>query len=366
MDLFGNRRRGINIPRLAAFAVAVLAAAPALATDTSTKDSGEHGSAGPSSPASSSGPSSSTEAGQPEANEERNLGSGAPFSLTKRFEFEAGWELHGMLVQNNLVGNGSETVFEYFYAGASYYITPNDKLRLIMGLYQFALADPGETGWRADDLLLRYNHHVFLPWKLGLDLSGSLTAPFSFESAKMGLITEPQVRVGINRTFFKYITVDFRVFFDYYWQTFTTMQGGSTPNPTTRTGGILSVEAELPWHRALALGIDLETAYNTYYNPAGQPGNETGIPSASGLGPYYGVTTNSNSTSQPIQQDYGMDIYVSYTFPRFYGLRPIVEVAYAQGDPTAGFTSDLIDGVNNLYLFYPEASQVFASVSLKY
>jgi hypothetical protein len=349
----------------AAFIGSLIGSKPALATEEPTK--GEHGTQ--STPATTeSAPGSATSTSGTEAtNVERGLGTGEPFELDTRFRFEAGWELHGMLVQNNLVGNGAETEFNYFYAGISYYLTKNDKLAFIAGLYQFALADPGESGWRMDDLLLRYNHHFSLPWKLGLDLGASLTAPTSFESYKMGLVTEPQMRAVLERTFFKHLTIDLRVYGNYYWQTYATIQGGSAPNPLAAAGGVLSIEAELPWHPALAIGADLATVYVDYYMPNGQPGSITGVPSNAGAtGPYYGVENNPTFTSQPLQQSYGFDVYLRYDFPKWHRVRVSVELAYAQGEPTAGYSSDLIDGISNLYLFYPEASEVYSSLTVKY
>ncbi len=369
MILSENNRRGSFIPRLAAVA-ALLAAPSAFATENSKEGvgHGDHGASTAAPPPESPMSASDTGTGGP-TSRERPLGTGAPFSLESRFQFEAGWEIHSMLVQNNLVGNGAETLFNYFYARAGYYFTRNDKLELTAGFYQFALTDPNEqpNGWRMDDLLLRYNHHFALPWKLGLDVAGSLIAPTSFLSSKMGLVTEPELRVALERTFFKYLTGDLRLFGGYYWQTYTTVQGGSLPNPIAQGGGILSAEVECPWFRSLALGIDLETDYIASYAPAGQPGSVPGVPGNLGpAGPYSGLETNPIYTSQPLQQEYGADIYLRYDLPKFHGVKASVQVAYAQGEITAGYTSDLVDGVANLYLFYPESSEVYAGLTLKY
>ncbi len=365
MICFQNSGKRLSIPRLAVLAAALVAAPHALATEEPTK--GEHGTqttTGATEPAPGSATSTS---GNETSTIERGLGTGTPFELDTRFRFEAGWELHGMLVQNNLVGNGEETEFNYFYAGISYYFTKNDKLAFLAGLYQFALDDPGETGWRMDDLLLRYNHHFSLPWKLGLDLGASITAPTSFESYKMGLITEPQLRAVLERVFFKHLTIDLRVYGNYYWQQYATIQGGSAPNPFAAAGAVLSVEVEAPWHPALAVGVDLASVYVDYYNPNGEPGSISGVPSNSGpTGSYYGVETNPTYSSQPLQQSYGFDAYVRYDFPKWHRVKVSLQVAYAQGEPTAGYSSDLIDGISNLYLFYPESSQVFSSLTVKY
>jgi hypothetical protein len=370
MALMSNCQLMKKVAGLAAAAALVLVSASAFAeAGKNDASKGEHGSEGPSSPAESS-PASSTEAGPGQTTDisrqtDSALANG-PYLSLPRFKFEAGWELHSMLVQNNLVGNGAETVFNYFYGAITYYLTPHDRIGFTAGLYQFALADPGESGWRADDLLLRYTHHFALPFEVGLDVSGSVTAPTSFASQKMGLVTEPQVRILIDRTFAKYLTVDLRLYNDFYWETYTTVQGGSTPNPITRTGGVISAEVQFPWHTALVFGADLATAYTTYYGPAGQPASGTGIPGATGTVGSNGIETNPTYTSQPLQQDYGIDVYVRYDMKRIYGVASSLTLSYAQGDPTSGYTSDLIDGVQNLYLLYPEASQIFLSLALKY
>ncbi|MHB8419331.1 MAG: hypothetical protein ACYDCL_14735 [Myxococcales bacterium] len=303
----------------------------------------------------------------PEENVESDLGTGPAFSVNKRFRFELGYELHGMTVNNNLVGNGAETVVNYWYASATYYFDKNDQLTLLWGLYDFALYDPGEPdGFRADDMLLRYTHHFALPWKLGLDTSASLTAPFSFASYKMGLVTEPEVRAALTRTFAKYVTVDLRGFADYFVQTYTTVQGGSAPNPIARLGGLFSVTASLPWHPQLSIGIDVEDAAIAYYNVGSNPLSTPGEPGATGTVPGQGAETFPTYPKQPWQQEYGYDVYLSYELPKVYHVRATVQLAYAQGDPTLGYTSGLVDGVSNLYLFYPEASQVYFSLNLKY
>jgi hypothetical protein len=40
-----------------------------------------------------------------------------------------------------------------------------------------------------------------------------------------------------------------------------------------------------------------------------------------------------------------------------------LELAYANGQP---YTAEQIDGVSNLFLFYPESSQFFSSLTVKY
>ncbi|HUB05526.1 MAG TPA: hypothetical protein VMB50_00915 [Myxococcales bacterium] len=357
--------------RTAAVALSILCfAGTAFATaEKGDTTKGEHGDTSAPSDK-SSGPSSSSE--QAGESVDRSFGTGGPLAL-KRFKFELGWENHAFLASNNFEGDGSvgtggaEVEFNYFYAGATYYITPSDKLAVVLGMYLFHLYNPGgPDGFSPDDGLLRYTHHFALPWKLNLDASASVSAPFSNLSYKMGLITEPQLRVSLSRTFAKYVYVDLRVFGDYYWQQYSSMIGGSTPNPYARAGARLNVEGQLPYHPALALGVDVETGYTAFYNPTGQPLGQPGEPNATTPGPYYGIETNPIYSGQPLQQDYGYDVYLKYDFPKLAGVKAEALVAYAQGDPTAGYTTDLIDGASNLYLYYPEASQVYFSLDLTY
>ncbi len=348
-------------------------AASASATEgkNDTSKGGGHGATSPT-PSEQSADTTTTEAG-PTETAEKNLGTG--YALSKdRFKFDLGWETHAMLVSNNFAGDGTvgtggaEIYYNYFYAGVSYYLGKNDKLALVQGFYLFHLYNQGgPDGFFMDDMLLRYSHHFALPWKLGLAVAGSLTAPFSNLSYQMGLITEPQLRIAVNRTFAKYVTVDMRIYGDWYWQRYTSMIGGSTPNPYARFGGRLNVEAELPWHPALSLGVDAETGYTGFYNPAVGPTlGQPGMPTSTTPGPTYGVEGNPIYTAQPWQQDYGLDVYVKYDFPKFYGVKAEAVLAYAQGDPTTGYSNDLVDGVSNLYLYYPEASQVYLSLDLTY
>ena len=118
------------------------------------------------------------------------------------------------------------------------------------------------------------------------------------------------------------------------------------------------MSASLPWHPALSLGVNLYTGYTWYYNPDGSPVNP-------GL-QYMGTENNPTFKSNPAQQSYGYEIYVHYDVKPIYGVSTSAQFAYAQGDPTAGYTGLLIDGVSQLYLFYPEASQLYFSLSFRY
>ncbi len=298
---------------------------------------------------------------------DRTVGSELIGTKNRSWRFDVGWESHAMLVSNNLLGNGADTFFQYFYADGRYNLTKNnDQLRLTVGLYHFALTDPNEdAGFRSDDIYFSYDHHFDLPYAFGLDARIVTNAPTSFASYKMGLVTAPEGVLEITRSVAKYLTFDLRGLGEWFWETYTSIQGGSTPNPIGRVGAGLNVEGALPWHPDLALGVDFYTEYFWFYAPNGQPG-------ALGPSSYYGVENYPTFPVQPVQQNYGGDIYVRYSLNHVLektgidGFRGNVSLAYANGDPTMGYTSELVDGVTSLFLFYPETSQVYFSLNLYY
>jgi hypothetical protein len=75
---------------------------------------------------------------------------------------------------------------------------------------------------------------------------------------------------------------------------------------------------------------------------------------------------SSSQGSQPVQQSYGYEFYARYELPRYKDFKVDLTLAYAQGDPTLGYTSALHDGVQHLYGFWRRSSQVYAVVDARY
>ncbi len=332
-------------------AAALLAAAGAGATEGKEASvKGERGAAGGAMSAAPSGGSSgpSTNALDRAGDETQRAGIGG-----SRWEASAGAEVHRLFIQTDLEGVGAQRQFEYYFATFRYQLTPNnDKVSLRAGFYQYLLADPQETGLRADDVVLAYTHRFALPWELESNVQGSLLAPTSFISYKMGLITAPRLSVELTRKLAGLVTVSVRGFGDYYWQRYDTMADGATPNPVARLGATADVSFELPWHRPLSAGLAGYTGYAWFYLPQGQP-----------PGPNYGAI---RPQSQPVQQSYGGEAYLRYQVPKLYGIEPSLQLSYAQGDPSLGYTSRLHDGVSHLYLFYRLSSELYAALELKF
>ena len=275
--------------------------------------------------------------------------------VAKWWEVGAAWETHGLIRQNDLGGAGSSKLLNYAYAYARLDVTGNDRLSLRGGFYQHLIADQGETGVRADDLVLTYTHRFLLPWQLVLRASLSVTGPISFASQKENLITAPTATLWLERSW-RGLSVDLRVFGGGYIVRYATAQGGN-PNAKARLGAMLDVEYSFWFHKALSLGADIYTSYFWFYNVTNGGSAVMTVP---------GETSDQQYATQPVQQVYGGEVFARYTFPSFYGVKSELSVAYAQGDPTLGYTSLIHDGIAYIYGFYRRTSEVYGTILLRY
>jgi hypothetical protein len=274
----------------------------------------------------------------------------------KRWEVGAAYELHGLIRQNDLNGAGSNKLLNFFYLFGHVDVTPRNRLSIRGGVYQRLIADGGETGFRMSDIVATYSRLVPLPWKLALRVKGSLTAPTSFESHKATLITAPTVGLQLDRRFGRF-SVDAQLFGTVYIYEATTPTGGANPNPKGSLGGLVEAEYDIPYLRGLTLGLDLFDEYVWYYDVAnGGTANSQ----------FTGTVADSTFASQPAQQVYGGEVFLRYSFPALVGIHTDLMVAYAQGDPTLGYTSVLHDGVAHVYPFWRQTSEVYGVVSARY
>ncbi len=274
---------------------------------------------------------------------------------SKPWEVSAGWEGHRLIRQSDLEGAAPDKYLNYYQAQFSWDFSQYDRLALAGGVYQRFLADPGETGLRADDVSLTYRRLVPLPNDFTFIPSASLIAPTSFISFREGLITAPKVGLRLDKKLGQYVTVSARANGIYYIQRYNTSRDGTFPNPLARIGGQIGGEVEMPFHKPLSFGITGSTYYMWYYNATSTMPNEQGAGQA-------GVTPDTTYTQQPISQSYGGEVYARYVLPTFVnGLETDASIAYAR-DPG----STLHDGVTHLYLFYRLQSEVYASLSARF
>lgn len=275
----------------------------------------------------------------------------------KKWEVSAGFEVHRLIRQEDLNGAAANKQINVLAAAVEYDFTKNDRLRLRGYLLERFIADPGESGWRMDDLILQYTRHIALPWQLTLKPGAWVTAPISFRSQKEGNITSPRVYASLEKEFGRYLRVEPRGYGEVNIDRFRESSDGGTQNLKYRLGFGLSAEYSLPFHPQLSVGADLAVAYLWYYDV----GN--GAPMNSGNVRTLLVT---NGAQQPIGQTYGGEVFVRYILPSFLGFHSDASVAFAQGDPTIGYTSLLHDGNSHVYAGYRQNSELYATLTIRY
>ena len=278
----------------------------------------------------------------------------------KRWQLDAVWEAHAMLIPWNIdhEGAGAEKLLNIGYLSGRVNLTTNNRLSVRMGMYIFDLCDANESGCvRATDLSVTYTRIQNIGKGFGLRFSASATAPTSFSSwHDSGLITALTgvVAAGYQH---RWLSLDLRAFGSGYIQRWASELGGN-PNPKGSFGVVLSATVEMPFWRRLTLGAEIYDEYTWLYDIVNGAPNPTG----SGAGGAV-VKDPTFGTSQPAQQIYGGEVFAEVRIPDAKYVQFDLHVAYAQGDPTLGYTSVLHDGVAHLYGFWRLNSEVYAALT---
>ncbi len=287
----------------------------------------------------------------------------------KPWEVAATYELHRLFIQEDLNGAGSQKVFQLLGVSGKYMLTPNDAITLFGGATEGYLADPTESGVRAQDLSLQYAHVFALPQKFKLRAAASVTAPISYFSQLASNITTPSISVGLSRRFGD-LSVSATVRGAYFWDRYTSPQSldasnngptGGDPNTKYVLGGVLSAEYDLPFHRPLSFGIALSDTYYWYYN-VGQCPSGSGLPSATGGVSGCPAVQDPQFSSQPWQQSYGYELYGRYALPDLGGFKSDLTVAVGNSNPN--FV--LHDGIVHPYLLYRDTAEVYFALAGRY
>ena len=292
-----------------------------------------------------------------------------PGEEQKSWEVSGTYELHRLLIQQDLAGNAVNKVFQVLYASVKYAFTDHDVLSFSGGATEGFLADQGETGVRATDLVLAYSHSFELPAKFRLRATGSLTGPISFYSQLASNITSPSLNLALSRRFGD-LFVQATARGTYFWDRYTSSAaigdgstgatdgiGGGQPNPKWALGGSLSAEYDMPFHRPLSLGLVATDSYVWLYDVGAAP------PSS----PFPGAAQDPTwPGAQPMQQSYGGEVFVRYVMPDLAGFRTDLTLALANGDPSLGYPSVLHDGIVHPYLLYRDTAEVYFAMEGRY
>jgi hypothetical protein len=81
---------------------------------------------------------------------------------------------------------------------------------------------------------------------------------------------------------------------------------------------------------------------------------------------FLGTVQDPQFNGQPVQQAYGGEVFLRYSPPPFARIHTDISAAYAQGDPTLGYTSILHDGVSHIYPFWRQTSEFYFTIAARY
>jgi hypothetical protein len=262
----------------------------------------------------------------------------APGTRGKWWDVAATFETHGLLWKTN-TGCGKCKLFDYGTASVGLNLTRNDRLRVRMGVFQWLLADEGESGFRGTDLNLSYRHVFHLPWELSLRATAAVSFPTGFYSQKAGLYVAPSLSAVLSKTW-RGLTVEASTFGLY-----NAMKANATEGGNANTWALVSVTLEIAYafwfHPALELGVDGYTGWTAHYF---KPQNQ----------------------EQPVQQSYGGEVYLRYTFPPLGGAHFDLTAALADGDPTLGYLSRNIDGFTHFFINHYSTFEAYGAINLRY
>jgi hypothetical protein len=282
---------------------------------------------------------------------------GAAVADGKKWNVGTILETHQLFVREDLNGAGKNKALNYYYFFTSYYLTKLDRVQARWGLYQRYLADDGESGLRSDDGQIHYQHTVELPYGLAVRGIASVILPLAYRTRMGGMIVAPRGGAQLDGAWGDF-SLSLRGLGTAYVHRYRTTPGGEA-NPKYQLASLLNLEYAMPFHRKLSVGVIAYTAANWQYNveDADDPNVRR-----------YGATTDPQfGNKQPMQQDYGGQIYVRYQLPNLDAFQSELSLAYANGDATLGYNSMIHDGVPHLYgTGWRQTRQVIVALSARY
>lgn len=306
----------------------------------------------------------------------------------KVWDVGVGFEYHHLLTANDLEGAAVNQNVNYYAVSARWDITKYDRLAIAGGLYQYFLADQGESGARLDDLALSYTRRIPLPGGVTLRVSPGVTLPTSYGSQLAGIYVEPVLGVSAEKRFGRYFSLDARMrgvayivkatsgggtFADAGLGGFSQdATGGSSPNPEAGFSMRLAADFTMPFHEPLSINLLGYTSYTWFYDiGCSPPPMDSGLSQAIGMMPAGNCTPASAQAGQPAQQKYGYEISLRYQFPTIKvgaGIKTDATFTFAPlGDPTLGYTSVVrSDGSAAVYGYYRLTAEVYAGLSAHY
>jgi hypothetical protein len=341
------------------------------------KDGGKTG--GPSSGGGGSSSSGSGDTGNGISKEGRpDAGVTDEDSKTKPWELDLYGEYHRLWYQNDLGGDQSSSGDAanrnvlYYEIAASWIPTKDDKFTVRAGMYQRFLTDPSQSGVTFDDMVVSYTRFIALPKDFTLRISPRVDIGTSYDSVEHSSFRfGPRLSVGLEKVIggLTIYGLGYGQYYNYACKEggtgYNCSSGGGTPNPYGRLAATLELSYNFPFYKPLTVGASGYVSATWLYEPS----SSTPISgSATGNGYPNGAPTSVDplTSSQPISNSAGGEIYARYDFPRASGLDSNLTVAIADGDPTIGYQNLLHDGVSHFNLGYRHNLESYAILQFKY
>ncbi len=273
----------------------------------------------------------------------------------------AGMEFHAAFVLTSPDGGRADRLFNFYFLSTQLFVTSYDQLRVDAGLFEHFLADPGESGLRLADTSLSYTHSIPILTEDGLAPSAvptkgvllragiSATAPTSFSSQLIGIITVARLRLSLERAFLDHsLFLSVGGFGEYYIDKYRSSPTGGT-NAMSRYAVQAGADYSIPSVKALSAGVGVGSSWTYYYGPDGVSTTP------------YGTVADSQYSIQPVQQGYGVQANATYALPTIKEIGSSFALTYSMGDNV------LHGGVQHIYFgFYRRSTEMFASLSARY
>lgn len=271
----------------------------------------------------------------------------------------ASFETHRLIRQDDLGGAARSKALNYLNIYAGVRPTPTDQIRISGGFYQRFLADGGETGIRADDLDVSYNHMFALPWNLMLRPAIGNTIPVSFESRLMGLYAAPNASLLLMRNFLDgNLNVLIRGAGAAYITEYKQASGAGSANPIASSSIGIGLNYSIPFHQNLQIGASAQTGWQWLHEV--EHGNDPSLDAQFKNAPVQ-PTKDPQFVSQPVAQSYGGEVYVGYQLPSLFDTQSNIQLALSQGNNAV-----IHDGVRNVYWMFRRSAQVYLALQVQY
>jgi hypothetical protein len=255
----------------------------------------------------------------------------------------------------------TEKLVNFFFLSTQLFVSSYDQVRVDAGLFEHFLADPGESGLRLADTSLSYTHSLPILTEAGLSPSAiptkgvlvrggvSVTAPTSFSSRLLGIITVPRLRLSFERAFFDHsLFLSAGGFVEYYVDKYRSSPTGGT-NAMSRYAVQAGADYCIPALKKLSAGVAVGSSWTYYYGVEGVSTTP------------YGTVADPQYSSQPVQQNYNFQANASYALPTVKEIGSSFALAYSMGD------NALHGGVQHLYFgYYRRSTELSASLSARY